>query len=140
MTAAAGSPRPTSPYDGALALGQFDHVVRVAADLQAGARRLVPHGEPGGQVRRAQDGTLRGERHLALLLIGPGPAERPLQVPAQLNEQGAVLNQGGNVPPAPHPDGRPRAASAGVTLRGAGSSRHRNCSAAYGYQAGRPPE
>ncbi len=53
MTAAAGSPRPTSPYDGALALGQFDHVVRVAADLQAGARRLVPHGEPGGQVRRA---------------------------------------------------------------------------------------
>jgi hypothetical protein len=36
--------------------------------------------------------------------------------------------------------GRPRAASAGVTLRGAGSSRHRNCSATYGYQAGRPPE
>ncbi len=55
--------------DGAPALGQLDHAVPVAADLQAGARRPVPHGEPGGQIRRAQDGTLRCERHLALLLI-----------------------------------------------------------------------
>jgi hypothetical protein len=34
-------------------------------------------------------------RHLTLLLIGSGPAVRPLQVAARLNEQGAVLNPGG---------------------------------------------
>lgn len=68
-TVVQSAPAPDFADDGALALGQLNHVVRVAADLQAGARRLVPHSEPGGQVRRAQDGTLRGERHLALLLI-----------------------------------------------------------------------
>jgi hypothetical protein len=98
MIVAAASPRPgyVADHDRVPALGQSDDVVPVAADFQGDPGRLVPHGQASGQICRPEDGTLQGERYLALLLVRPGTGERPLQVRGQLSEQGAV--KGGERP------------------------------------------